>query len=1026
MKYFNLLLSFLFPFILFAQEEAAFDFSFGNLRARSIGPAVMSGRITCLDVVHTEPEILYVGGANGGVWKSRSAGASFRPIFEGHTQAIGAIAIDQRHPDTVWVGTGEPWVRNSVSVGSGLYLTTSGGNSWSFKGLPQSERIARIVIHPQNSATIWVAVQGPLWGAGEERGVYKSTDFGETWNRVLYIDEHTGCADLAIDPKNPEVLYAAMWEHQRFPDFFNSGGPGSGLYRSTDGGESWEELRNGLPEGLLGRIGIGLAPSAPQNIYISVEAEKEEEKGLYKSTDGGKSWSMVSDQFNTKVRPFYFSRIVVDPSDPEKVYKCGLNLIISDDGGEGFRTVGSRVHSDVHDVWVNPRNPDHVIIATDGGLYRSLDGGYLYEMMMNLPLAQYYQVAVDDAEPYRIYGGLQDNGCWRGPSQAPGGVQNRDWNFINGGDGFYCLPHPKDPDIVYAESQEGSLVRYQESTGQRKDIQPVAPRGEPAYRWNWNAPVHISPNNPERLYFGAQYLFRSYDRGESWDRISPDLTTNDPQRQRQERSGGLSTDNSGAENNTTIFAIAESPADEQTIWVGTDDGNLQLSQDGGESWENVVKNIPGLPEGLWCSSICPSRFDAGTCYVTFDGHRSGDMGVYVYKTTDLGQSWTSLANSAIEGYAHIILEDSQSEQLLFLGTEFGLFISLDGGLSWNHFTNGIPRSSVRALALQERESDLIVATHGRGLFILDQVELLRQVNRDITEEKLYFFATPPTVLGVNRSRSWFGGAGGFNGENPSQIATIAYYMKKRHVFGRMRLEVFDEEGNLIKELPCGKSAGVNVVELPIRLPAPKAAPTNNRMALFGSIATPALTDGVYRIRISKGRDTFQTELTLQFDPNLPYSIADRKEQNQALTRLYDMTNRLGYIYYSLEDIHQAADKMLERNGREATWRKALEKLSEETRQYKESLVSLEGDFYVVEGSNLREDISKLYLAVSGYPGRPSQGQFQQIQELKERMTQAEKQFKAFADQVAELNDRLKASGLSDRIDIQTFEEYLED
>lgn len=1006
MRIFSLLILsiFLLSPALFAQGSGGFQFSYGTVKARSLGPATMSGRITCLEAVHNNPATLYIGAANGGVWKSTSGGASFQAIFDDYTQAIGSIAIDQKHPDTVWVGTGEPWVRNSVSVGDGIYLTTNGGGSWTFKGLPNSERIARIVVHPEESATIWVAVQGPLWSAGEERGVYKTTDFGETWERVLYVNGNTGCADLAIDPHNPDILYAAMWEHQRFPDFFNSGGSGSGLYRSTDGGKNWEELRGGLPEGGLGRIGIGVAQSDTGTLYISLECQDDEGKGLYRSDDHGDSWKIVSSQFGTKVRPFYFSRVVVDPTNAEKVYKCGLNLIVSDNGGEGFRSVGSNVHSDVHDVWVDPSNPALVYIATDGGLYRSLDGGFLFEMMMNLPLSQFYTVAVDNANPYKVYGGLQDNGCWRGPSAAPGGIQNADWEYLNGGDGFYCLPNLADPDIIYAESQEGGLVRYQASTGQRKDIRPVAPKGSPEYRWNWNAPVHISPTNPERLYFGAQYLFRSDDRGESWVTISPDLTTNDTARQRQAESGGFSTDDSGAENNTTIYAIAESPINPDVIWVGTDDGNIQVTQNGGKNWENVATQIPDLPEGLWVSSVCPGRFDVNTCYVTIDGHRSGVRQPFIYKTTDMGRNWRSLVTPDLRGYAHVILEDSESPEWLYLGTESGLFLSADGGQSWTHFTNGIPPCGVRSLALQERESDLVIGTHGRGIYILDQLELLRQVTPEVAEQTLHFFSAPPVILSVSRSRSWFGGAGDFAGESPADGATVAYYMKKRHVFGRMRLEVLDDSGNLIKELPCGKNAGINVVDLPIRLPAPKAAPTNNRMALFGSLATPTLTDGTYLVRITKGRDTFETSLELQFDPTLPYSTEDRALQNRTLTRLYDMTNRLGYIYFSLEDAHEQADALLSDTSlTRGPLTESLTAFSTDSRIFKESLVSMKGDFYVVEGSNLREDISKLYLAISGYPGKPSQSQLEQLEELEGRMENVEVRYGAMIDRLEEGN-----------------------
>jgi photosystem II stability/assembly factor-like uncharacterized protein len=456
----------IFPSSLTAQEPI--QVSFGDLRARAIGPAVMSGRISDIDGVHSNPKIIYIAAAGGGVWKSTSGGSSFRPVFDEHTQSIGHIAIDQQHPDTVWVGTGEPWVRNSVSVGDGIYVSTNGGTTWTHKGLKASEHIADVIVHPTNSSTVFVAVQGQLWSANPERGVYKTTDFGTTWEKVLYIDENTGCADLAMDPENPNILYAAMWDHRRSPDFFRSGGPGSGLYKSTDGGATWTELRNGLPEGMLGRMAVEIAPSDPNVVYLSVESEKSEQKGIYRSNDAGANWELTNIDFNSKVRPFYFSRLVVDPTNPDKVFKCGLNLTISEDGGKTFRTVGSGVHSDIHAIWVNPQNADIVYIGTDGGGYRSLDGGYLFEMFMDLPISQFYHVSVDDAKPFNVYGGLQDNGSWYGPSASPGGVENKDWRFSNWGDGFYSFRHPTDPNIVYSESQGGNLVRVNLADGQKK------------------------------------------------------------------------------------------------------------------------------------------------------------------------------------------------------------------------------------------------------------------------------------------------------------------------------------------------------------------------------------------------------------------------------------------------------------------------------------------------------------------------------------------------------------------------------
>jgi len=1011
-----------FTIILSAQNQPL-QISFGNLRARSIGPAVMSGRIAALDGSYKKPELLYIGGASGGVWKSTSAGATISPVFDDHPQSIGAVCIDQNHPDTVWVGTVEPWVRNSVSVGTGVYVTLNGGRSWESKGLAASERISRVIVDPTNPGTVYVAAQGQLWSANEERGVYKTTDFGATWQRILYVDENTGCASLSMDPANPGVLYATMWEHRRSPDFFTSGGKGSGLFKTTDGGKTWQKItsENGLPPGLLGRLEVAVAPSNPDVVYLVVEAEKQADKGLYKSTDAGKTWKRISGDFNMNVRPFYFSRLVVDPTDEKKIFKCGLNLTISEDGGETFRTVSSGVHSDIHDVWVNPANPKHIVIGTDGGGYRSLDGGYLFEMFMNLPLSQFYHVSVDDEEPYNVYGGLQDNGSWYGPSSSPGGIQNKNWELSYYGDGFYSFRHPTDKDIVYSEYQGGNIVRYNKSDGQAKDIRPIPGDGEPEYRFNWNSPIHLSPNNPERMYFGAQFLFMTEDRGDSWKKISPDLTTNDPNRQRQKKSGGISIDNSGAENNTTIYAIGESPLDEKIIWAGTDDGNVQVTTDGGKTWANTAANMPGLPAGLWVSQVEPGRFDKNTCYVTVDGHRSGDQTPYLYKTTDLGKTWTSLVTPDIEGYAHVIRQDLENPDLLFLGTEFGLFISVDGGKAWKRFTS-VPKVGVYALAIQPREAALVIGTHGRGIYILDDLTPLRQITPEVAGQTLHFFKTKPAYIRLPRSGEPFGGAGNFAGENPKEVAYITYYMNKRHTFGKMNMEVYGPDGSLIKELTPGKSAGINIVELPTRLPMPKAAPTKNMQALGGSLYPPTLPEGVYTVKIIKGKEEFTTTVDLLFEPKaaLKYPAADRKLSLETQMRLYLMTEQLAFMYQAMQDMHtQAAGRSAKASKKLGA---ALSAFSKEVEKKKSGLVSLEGDGYVDEGANLREDISTLNMRVSNYPGRPSEAHLRQTDLLEKRMADVHIKFEDFKMQMNRLNAQLEKEGL-EMLKIKTWEEF---
>ena len=995
---------------------------FGTMRARQIGPATMSGRISDIVAVEEHPEIIYVGTAGGGVWKSISAGGIFSPIFDDYTQSIGKIAIDQQHPDTLWVGTGETWVRNSVSVGTGIYKSVDGGTTWELKGLENSERISDILIHPEDPDIVYVGVMGHLWNANEERGVYKTTDGGENWEKILYVDENSGCADMDMDPQNHEILYASMWDFRREPDFFRSGGKGSGLYKSTDGGKTWGQIHQGLPDTILGRMALAVAPSNGNTIYLTVEVKEKDKKGLYVSNDAGESWKKINNEFNTTVRPFYFSNLVVDPKNDSVVYKCGLNLIVSNDMGESFRTVGSGVHSDIHAVWIDPNQTKHILIGTDGGVYESLDGGYLFKMFMNLPVSQFYHVSVDMDKPYHVYGGLQDNGSWYAPSQKAGGIQNSDWKLTFGGDGFYSFKHPVDKDIIYCEYQGGEIVRYNKSTGQAKDIKPYPDAGEDDFRFNWNAPVHLSATNPERMYFGAQYLFMTEDRGDTWERISPDLTTNDPQRQRQKQSGGLSIDNSTAENNTTIYTIAESPKDENVIWVGTDDGNLQVTVDGGITWTNVVDNIQGLPPKTWVTFVEPGHHQRDRLYVTFDGHRTGDMAPYIYRTDDLGKTWTDLKSPEMEGYCLSVREDLQNPDLLFLGTEFGLYISVNGGNSWSRFKNNLPKVGIRDMVIHPRDHALVMATHGRGVIIIDDITPLRQITADIVDKNVHFFETAPAVIrDPGSGNSWFSGAGNFTGPNPPETARIVYYMNKRHTFGKMYLEIYDDEDNLIREYPAGKSAGINIVEIPIRSEKPKSAPTNNRMALFGSLFGPSLPQGEYKVKLIKGKDSFETKFELVYDPGSPYTVDDRILQDTYVRKLFRMSEDLAFIYYATEEMkNQARSK----NTESKKIIRELTEFSNRVEKFNTKLVALEGDMYVDEEEKIRERISNLYRQISSYPGRPSNSQMDRTEVLEDEMNKIEAEFINIQnEELLKINRLLEKQGL-EPINYQTKEIFL--
>lgn len=997
---------------------------FGSLRARQIGPAVTSGRISTLAVVPNQTETVYVGTAGGGVWKSVSGGTTVRPVFDDHTQSIGKIAIDPQKPDVVWVGAGEPWVRNSVSEGNGIYKTANGGTNWEHKGLAETGHISDIIIHPANSDVLYVGAQGHLWNANAERGVFKTSDGGKTWEKVLYIDENTGCADLSIDPQNPDILYAAMWSYRRSPWFFDSGFTGkSGLYKSTDGGKTWNTIHNGLPNETLGRMAVAVAPSNGNVIYLSVECKSKDLKGLYLSTDQGASWKKVSTDFNTTVRPFYFANMVVDPKNDSIVMKCGLNAIISEDRGERFRGVDGSVHSDIHDIWINPNNTKHILLATDGGVYESLDRGRTFRMWMNLPVGQLYHVSVDDETPYNVYCGLQDNGSWYAPSRKAGGITNSDWQSSFGGDGFYSFRHPTNKDIVFSEYQGGNLVRYSKTTGRAKEIRPFPKEGEDKYRFNWNTPIHISSSNPNRMYFAAQYLFMSEDMGDSWTRISPDLTTNDPEKQKQSQSGGLTIDNSTAENHCTIYAIAESPKDGKVVWAGTDDGNLHITADGGKTWSNVVINVPGLPKNTWVSYVEPSPLDRNTCFVTFDGHRTGDRATYVYKTTDLGKTWTNLATKDIQGHAYCVRQDLVNANLLFAGTEYGLYISADGGKQWARFENNLPKVAVHDMVIHPRDHALVMATHGRGVAIIDDITSLRQINDQVAAKALHFFETKPTVLrDPGAGGGWFGGSGNFTGPNPNETAKIVYYMSKRHTFGTMYVEVW-KDGKLLRTLPAGKSAGINMVEMPTSLEKPKSAPTNNRMALFGALFGPNLPAGKYEVKLIKGKDTYNTTFSLINDPQSAYSDADREAQSTLTNKLYGQMEQLAYIYHVLGDVETKAKAVA---GAKPKLKKQIDELAAKAAKLKNSLVALEGDFYIDEGERVNERLSDLYRQVSGYPGRPSQSQVDRAGTVEKELADVQRQFDELTGKsLKTVNDALTAAKLK-AIIFATFQEFKED
>ncbi len=990
---------------------------FGAVRARQIGPAVMSGRVVDLEAHPTNSKIFYVAAAGGGVWQTNNSGVTFNPIFDKHTQCIGAIEMDPNDPDkTIWVGTGETWTRNSVSVGDGIYKTADGGQNWKHMGLSKSERISNIIVNPKNSNEVYVGVLGALWGDSDERGIYKTTDGGKTWNKIFYINAMTGCSELIMDPVNPEIMYAAFWEFRRTAFSFNSGGLNSALYKTKDGGKTWNKIHTGFPAGKLGRITVAVAPSNAAIVYAVIEAEKAEEKGLYKSEDAGANWKKLNGDFELVVRPFYFSRLVIDPKNPDIILKAGLQGYISKDGGKTFRNIGGGIHSDFHDFIFDPHDSNKIVVGTDGGVYRSWDAGTVWEMVKGLPLSQFYHVSVDNRKPYWVYGGLQDNGSWVGPSKKIGGIKNSDWISVGFGDGFRVYPHPTDPNTVYSEMQGAENIwRVDVAKSQAKIIKPYAEEGDPKLRFNWNAPLNTSLHNPDRLYVGSQFVHVSDDRGETWRKLSPDITTNDPKKQLQEESGGLSADNSGAENHCTVFTINESPIDKNIIWAGTDDGNVQVTMDGGISWTNVTSNITGVPKNTWTYFIEPSHYDKNSAFVVFDGHTQSDMKPYVMKTSDAGKTWKSVINDQIPIYARCIKEDPKNPNLLYLGTEWGLYVSVDAGQNWAKFENNMPAVAVHYLAIHPEQNALIMATHGRGIIIIDDLTPLRAITEEAMEKELDFITVQPAVINESASFQSFPAVGEYVGDNPTTSARIVYFMNKRHTFGKMTMEVFDSEGKKIADLSPGKSKGINEVQWNYTLAPPKTAKA--KTFTFGAFAGLTVPAGKYNVKLTKGNKEFNQEIEIKYDENSIHSEADRKIKDEKGMELYRMNEALAFEVNKLDMLQKSAeeiaplikDKKLSKQLNLSGYIKEIEDL-------RSVMVVTKGDNYVGAAEpQLREKIASLYGEVAGYAGKPSGAQLSNLGLLTKKLEAAKVKIEATVKKSETINKLLEKAKINKKI-----------
>ena len=995
-----------------------------GLGVRNVGSATMSGRIAAV-AGRQEADgkvTLLIGSASGGVWKSEDGGTTFKPVFDKEpVKSIGAVALDPTNKDVMWVGTGESWTRNSVSIGNGVYKSTDGGETWAHVGLPATERISRIIVNPKNGNIVYVCAPGALWSDSPDRGLYKTSDGGRTWSLILKgANLSTGCSSVAMDPSNPEHLLAGTWDFRRKAYEFRSGGngpdqpSGSRFAESRDGGRTWTYLdattRKGLPKQPWGRLEIAYAPSNPKRVYAFIENVRP---ALFVSDDGGATWQERDRSQGMVWRPFYFARLVVDPKDPNRVYKMGYSATVSEDGGKSFSNAAGASHGDWHDVWIDPANTKYLVGADDGGLWFSYDGANKWWKANNLPVSQFYHVSTDNKDPYQVYGGLQDNSDWVGDQEYPGGITNSRWENLFGGDGFWTWPDPTDDNYAYAESQGGFVGRVNRKTLQAEMIQPQANYKE-KLRYNWNTPIMMSPNEKGTLYIGSQFLFRSRDHGRTWDRISPDLTTNDPVRQRQEQSGGITVDNSAAEMNTTIYSISESPKAAGEIWVGTDDGNVQLTRDGGASWSNLTANL-GMPADNWISWVEASRYDPAVAYVTDDRHTVGDMAPYLYRTSDYGRTWQRLVGPdtpGVRGFAHVIKEDRLNPNILFLGTEFGLFMSLNGGQSWaqfkpNNFPDGL---AVRDIALQERDDDLVLATHGRGIWVIDDVSPLRQLTAPTLASAAVLLPGAPVQQRIEGNGGWSEGDASYAGDNPSRGATITYYQKARHVIGRMKLEILDANGNVVDEIPTSKRRGLNRVQWSM-LTKPPVVPPAASIAGSSTVGERVLP-GTYTVRLTDAGQVTTEPLTITLDRRAKLTLADRQAQYAAAERVKGMFQRMSTLVAHINGVRQQAGALAQSDSAPADVKAAAVQIGGKADAMRKEIVATTEGGAITGEERLREHTDEIYGMVTSVENRPTDYQMARIDALDRELKDVEGEWAAFeAGDLAAFNAKLKAANL---------------
>jgi photosystem II stability/assembly factor-like uncharacterized protein len=896
-----------------AVAQTSIEQAVAGLEWRNIGPAIMGGRVSDLAVMESNPAIFYVGLATGGVWKTTNNGTTWETLFDDQpTSSIGDVTLAPSNPNIVWVGTGEPQNRQSSPWGNGVYKSSDAGRTWTHMGLAATHHIARIQIHPHNPDIVYVAAVGRLWGANPERGVYRTTDGGATWDLVLFVDENTGAIDLAMDPGDPETLFAAMYQRRRTGYGFSGGGPGSGLYRTTDGGSSWQELTNGLPERDKGRIGIDIYRRDGNLVFVMVEARQG--RGVYRSMDRGESWEFRSETNN---RPMYYSQIRIDPNDPERIYAGGANLYRSSDGGKTFTADAARgVHSDHHALWINPVNSDHLILAGDGGVDISFDRSDHWIQIYNMVLAQFYEIGVDMRDPYYVCGGLQDNGSWCGPSNTLSnqGIRNRDWYNVGGGDGFYTVMDPTNPQLMFAESQGGFIARVDLESMERTYVRPVGQLDEegelPSFRWNWNTPIVLSSHDPATIYVGSNVLFKSTDRGYTWEQVSPDLTKQIDRDTLEIMGTKLSrptlSRNDGISSYGNFTTISESALDPNLIYIGTDDGNVQLTRDGGATWTDLTGNFRNLSERTYVSKVVASRFVEGRVYAVFDGHRNSDFDPYAYVSEDFGASWTSIVQGLPELWSiNVIIEHPNNANLLFLGNEIGVYFSIDQGDNWTRLKNKLPTVPVDDIVVHPRENDVVIGTHGRGVWIMDDITPLEEMSNTVLASAAHLFSVrQATSYNPDMPQGWTPGTLAL--PNPPQGARIRYYLGQdvsevgavagsngsNDEEAQVKLTVLDSGGEVVRELDGPATAGGHEVIWDFRLPRPYVPEQSQQRGFFGAPRGPKVLPGTYTVRLEASGQTMSTDFVVRLDPRIEIPRADLDARQDALLSMYALAKPL--------------------------------------------------------------------------------------------------------------------------------------